>query len=161
VRARDAAGALKALAAVQDHGCDVRQFCGELMEHVRNLLVARVVPDAGDLIELGPDEQADVKADAARLTVEHIQELFRIFLQAEDGIRASQYPWFVVEMAVVRASRVGQEQAAPAPARPETKVAPLPPKVAPQAAPLSKEGEPGPASAPRADRPQPVRESTP
>src|SRR5207247_1570077 len=47
VLARDAAGALKALAAVQDHGCDVRQFCGELMEHVRNLLVAKIVPDAG------------------------------------------------------------------------------------------------------------------
>src|SRR3989454_4049804 len=107
VLARDAAGALKALAAVQDHGCDVRQFCGELMEHVRNLLVAKIVPDAGDLIELGPDEQAEIKADAARLTVEHIQELFRVFLQAEDGIRASQYPWFVVEMAAVRASRVG------------------------------------------------------
>src|SRR6058998_1299597 len=161
ILARDAAGALKALAAVQDHGCDVRQFCGELMEHVRNLLVAKIVPDAGDLIELGPDEQAEIKADAARLTVEHIQELFRVFLQAEDGIRASQYPWFVVEMAAVRASRVGQEQAAPSPARPEAKIAPAPPKVAPQAAPLSKEGEPGPASAPRAERPQPVRESTP
>src|SRR5207253_9958890 len=61
ILARDAAGALKALAAVQDHGSDVRQFCGELMEHVRNLLVARIVPDAGDLIELGPDEQAEIK----------------------------------------------------------------------------------------------------
>src|SRR2546425_202849 len=183
VLARDAAGALKALAAVQDHGCDVRQFCGELMEHVRNLLVAKIVPDAGDLIELGPDEQAEIKADAARLTVEHIpeqlldvlhrqprgvgldeqaeikadaarltvehiQELFRVFLQAEDGIRASQYPWFVVEMAAVRASRVGQEQAAPAPARPETKVVPA-------------ASEPGPASAPRTERPQPIREATP
>src|SRR2546428_10565022 len=161
ILARDAAGALKALAAVQDHGSDVRQFCGELMEHVRNLLVARIVPDAGDLIELGPEEQAEIKADAARLTVDHIQELFRVFLQAEDGIRASQYPWFVVEMAAVRACRIGQEQAAPSPARPEAKIAPAPPKVAPQAAPLSKEGEPGPASAPRAERPQPVREATP
>src|SRR5437867_3048212 len=161
VLARNAAGALKALAAVQDHGCDVRQFCGELMEHVRNLLVAKIVPDAGDLIELGPDEQAEIKADAARLTLEHIQELFRVFLQAEDGIRASQYPWFVVEMAAVRANRVGQEQAAPSPARPETKVAPAPPKVAPQAAPLSKASEPGPASAPRAERPQPIREAPP
>src|SRR5881628_2450844 len=148
VLARNAAGALKALAAVQDHGCDVRQFCGELMEHVRNLLVAKIVPDAGDLIELGPDEQAEIKADAARLTVEHIQELFRVFLQAEDGIRASQYPWFVVEMAAVRASRVGQEQATPAPARPETKVVP-------------KASEPGPASAPQAERPQPIREAPP
>ena len=161
VLARDAAGALKALAAVQDHGCDVRQFCGELMEHVRNLLVAKIVPDAGDLIELGPDEQAEIKADAARLTLEHIQELFRVFLQAEDGIRASQYPWFVVEMAAVRASRVGQEQTAPAPARPEAKVAPAPPKVAPQAAPPSKASEPGSASTPRTERPQPIREATP
>ena len=167
VLARDAAGALKALAAVQDHGCDVRQFCGELMEHVRNLLVARVVPDAGDLIELGPEEQADIKADAARLTVEHIQELFRVFLQAEDGIRASQFPWFVVEMAAVRACRIGQAQATPAPARPQTRVAPVPPKVAPQAAPPSKASEPGPLSAPRAEQPQPpenpqpLREATP
>src|SRR5438445_4094498 len=165
ILARDAAGALKALAAVQDHGSDVRQFCGELMEHVRNLLVARIVPDAGDLIELGPEEQAEIKADAARLTVDHIQELFRVFLQAEDGIRASQYPWFVVEMAAVRACRVGQAQAAPA--RPETRVAPVPPKVAPQAAPPSKASEPGPASAPRTEqphppeRPQPIREATP
>src|SRR5438132_4008358 len=165
VLARDAAGALKALAAVQDHGCDVRQFCGELMEHVRNLLVAKIVPNGGDLIELGPDEQAEIKADAARLTVDHIQELFRVFLQAEDAIRGSQYPWFVVEMAAVRACRVGQAQAAPA--RPETRVAPVPPKVAPQAAPPSRASEPGPASAPRTEqpqppeRPQPIREATP
>ena len=150
VLARDAAGALKALAAVQDHGCDVRQFCGELMEHVRNLLVAKIVPNAGDLIELGPDEQAEIKADAARLTVDHIQELFRIFLQAEDGIRASQYPWFVVEMAAVRACRVGQEQATPVPS-----------KVAPQAAPLTRVSESGPASAPRTERPQPIHEAPP
>src|SRR5438309_535838 len=150
ILARDAAGALKALAAVQDHGCDVRQFCGELMEHVRNLLVAKIVPNAGDLIELGPDEQAEIKADAARLTVDHIQELFRIFLQAEDGIRASQYPWFVVEMAAVRACRVGQEQATPVPS-----------KVAPQAAPLTRASESGPASAPRTERPQPIHEAPP
>src|SRR2546422_574390 len=161
ILARDAAGALKALAAVQDHGSDVRQFCGELMEHVRNLLVARIVPDAGDLIELGPEEQAEIKADAARLTVDHIQELFRVFLQAEDGIRASQYPWFVVEMAAVRACRVGQAQAAHSPGRPETRVPSVPPKVAPQAAPPSRASESGPTSAPRTEQSQPIHEATP
>jgi len=130
VLARDAAGALRSLAAVQDCGCDVRQFCGELMEHVRNLLVAKVVADAGDLIELGPEEQAEVQADAARLTLDHIQELFRVFLQAEDGIRTSQHPWFVVEMAVVRACRVGGEQPGMPPARSEGKAASPPPKPA-------------------------------
>jgi DNA polymerase-3 subunit gamma/tau len=131
--AREAAGALRSLAAVQDYGCDVRQFSGELMEHVRNLLVAKVVADADDLIELGPEEQAEIKADAGRLSLDHIQELFRVFLEAEDGIRASQHPWYVVEMAVVRACRVGSEQAGMPPARP---AAPPAPKAAvPQAAP--------------------------
>src|SRR3989442_243118 len=161
ILARDAAGALKALAAVQDHGSDVRQFCGELMEHVRNLLVARIVPDAGDLIELGPEEQAEIKADAARLTVDHVQELFRIFMQAEDCIRASQYPWFVVEMAAVRACRVVQAQAAPSPGRPETRVPSVPSKVAPQAAPPSRASESGPTSAPRTEQSQPIHEATP
>jgi len=159
VLARDAAGALRSLAAVQDYGCDVRQFCGELMEHVRNLLVAKVVADAGDLIELGPDEQTEVQADAARLTLDHIQELFRVFLQAEDGIRTSQHPWFVVEMAVVRACRVGGElPGTPFPAKPVVKAASPPPQsatpsvssaappaakaAAPQAAPPMQSGRP-------------------
>jgi DNA polymerase-3 subunit gamma/tau len=138
VLARGAAGALRSLAVVQDYGCDVRQFCGELMEHVRNLLVAKVVAEADDLIELGPEEQAEVKADAARLSLEHIQELFRIFLEAEDGIRTSQHPWYVVEMAVVRACRVGSEQAGAPPARPDAKsgraAPPVPTSVTPPTA---------------------------
>lgn len=153
VLARDAAGALRSLAAVQDYGCDVRQFCGELMEHVRNLLVAKVVADAGDLIELGVDEQAEVQADAARLTLDHIQELFRVFLQAEDGIRTSQHPWFVVEMAVVRACRVGGEQpGTPLPARPVVKAASPLPKAP---APAPKPAAPQAAAPAQVERPQP------
>src|SRR5207245_6067676 len=120
-----------------------------------------IVPHAGDSRQRAPDDQAETKADAARLTVDHIPELFRVFLQAEDGIRASQYPWFVVEMAAVRACRVVQAQAAHSPGRPETRVPSIPPKVAPQAAPPSRASEAGPASAPRTEQPQPVREATP
>jgi DNA polymerase-3 subunit gamma/tau len=159
VLARDAAGALRSLAAVQDYGCDVRQFCGELMEHVRNLLVAKVVADAGDLIELGPEEQAEVQVDAARLTLDHIQELFRVFLQAEDGIRTSQHPWFVVEMAVVRACRVGGEQSGMPPARSEVKAASPPPKpatpsVSSAAPPAAQAAVPQAAPPVQAERPQ-------
>lgn len=131
---RDAAGALRALAGVQDCGCDVRQFAGELMEHVRNLLVAKVVAEGDDLIALGPEEQAALKSDAERLSLDHIQELFRVFLEAEDGIRTSGHPWYVMEMAVVRACRVRSEQAGAPSARPEATVSrPAPP--APKAPP--------------------------
>ena len=153
--AREASGALRSLAAVQDYGCDVRQFSGELMEHVRNLLVAKVVADADDLIELGQDEQAEIKADAGRLSLDHIQELFRVFLEAEDGIRTSQHPWYVVEMAVVRACRVGSEQAGMPPARSEAKVPAPQAKAAPQAA--RPAAPPAPKAAePKAAPPAPV-----
>jgi DNA polymerase-3 subunit gamma/tau len=91
---------------VQDRGSDLRQFCSELMEHIRNVLVAKMVPGADDLIELAPEELVETKADAARLPVENVQELFRIFHQTEEGLRSSQHPWFLLEMAVVRASRL-------------------------------------------------------
>ena len=156
---RDAAGALRSLAAVQDYGCDVRQFSGELMEHVRNLLVAKVVADANDLIELGPEEQAEIKADAGRLSLDHIQELFRVVLEAEDGIRTSQHPWYVVEMAVVKACRVGSEQAGAPPARPDAKApAPqakaAPPPAKPVAPPAPKAAPPPVAPPPPVARPQ-------
>jgi DNA polymerase-3 subunit gamma/tau len=117
---QDGAQALRALTAVQDRGCDIRQFCGELVEHVRNVLVAKVVTKPDDLIELAPEEQAEVKADAARLTLDHVQELLRIFLQAEEGLRISQHPWFALELAVVRACRVSGERAVTPAARPES-----------------------------------------
>ena len=106
---QDPAGALRAVAAIQDSGSDLRQFCSELMEHIRNILVAKMVPDADDLIELAPEELAETKADAARLSLEHVQELFRIFHQTEESLRSSQHPWFLLEMAVVRASRLAGE----------------------------------------------------
>ena len=153
--AREASGALRSLAAVQDYGCDVRQFSGELMEHVRNLLVAKVVADADDLIELGPEEQAEIKADAGRLSLDHIQELFRVFLEAEDGIRTSQHPWYVVEMAVVRACRVGSEQAGTPSARPDAKAPAPQTKAAPQPA------RPVAPPAPKAAPPAPAERTRP
>jgi DNA polymerase-3 subunit gamma/tau len=102
---RDPARALGAVAGVQDHGCDLRQFCSELIEHIRNVLVAKITPDAESLIEVHSEEMAEIKADAARLSLEEIQELFRIFNQTDEGLRTSQHPWFLLEMAIIRASR--------------------------------------------------------
>lgn len=101
----DAGRALRAVAGLQDQGCDLRQFCGELIEHIRNVLVAKIAPDAENLIEVAPEEMAEIKEDAARLTVDQVQELFRIFNQTDEALRASQHPWFLFEMAIIRASR--------------------------------------------------------
>jgi DNA polymerase III subunit gamma/tau len=102
---RDAPRALRAVAGIQDQGCDLRQFCSDLIEHIRNVLVAKIAPDSENLIEAASDETAEITADAARLTSDEIQELFRIFNQTDEALRASQHPWFLLEMAIIRATR--------------------------------------------------------
>jgi DNA polymerase-3 subunit gamma/tau len=159
---QNGAQALRVLAEVQDRGCDLRQFCGELVEHVRNLLVSKIVADADDLIDLSSEEQAEIRADAARLQIEQVQELLRIFLQAEEGLRASQHPWFVLEMAIIRAGRLGTDKGgvSPPPAKPGTRAMarPAPPAAAPQPVRPTLQRQ-APAAESPSEQPQPTERS--
>ncbi|MGH7230071.1 MAG: hypothetical protein ACREJU_01765, partial [Nitrospiraceae bacterium] len=58
------------------------------------------------LIDLAEDDLRQILADATALTADQIQELFRIFSQAEDAVRLSPRPRFVLEAAAVRAARL-------------------------------------------------------
>lgn len=110
---------VKALAVINevlDQGHDLRSYCADLVEYVRNVLVASVIPAAQDLrglIEASEEDRRQFATDAKRFTPEQWQDLFRIFTQAEDGLRQSSHPRFVMETAAIRATRLfgqGQER---------------------------------------------------
>ncbi len=107
--AQDSPAALASLANLLDQGHDLRAFCTEVVEHLRNLLVAAVVPDTRELhglIETSEEDLKQLSMDARTLTPEQLQELLGIFLQAEDSLRFSAHPRFVMETAAVRATRL-------------------------------------------------------
>ncbi len=106
--AQDSPAAVRTVAQLLDQGHDLRAYCSDLVEYVRNLLVAAVVlPPQGlrGLIELSEEEILQIATDAKAFTAEQLQELFRVFSQAEDGLRVSAHPRFVLEVAAVRATR--------------------------------------------------------
>lgn len=108
IMAQDSPAALTVLANVLDQGHDLRAFCAEVVEHLRNLLVAAVVPVATELrglIEASEEDLKQLTVDARALTPEQLQELLTIFTQAEDSLRLSAHPRFVMETAAVRATR--------------------------------------------------------
>jgi DNA polymerase-3 subunit gamma/tau len=115
--AHDGPAAVHVIARLLDQGHDLRSFCAELVEHIRNLLVASVAPDAQDvqslkgLIDLSEEEVAQIALDAKQCTMDQLQELFRIFSQAEDALRVSPRPRFVLEVAAIRATRLGTADA--------------------------------------------------
>lgn len=112
---QQSAAALRVITDVLDQGHDLKTYCGDLVECVRNLLVAAVIPSWRDIRELIEASEEDVRKfveDAKRLPPEQLQEVFRIFAQAEDGLRLSAHPRFTLEAAVVRATRLMSSKAA-------------------------------------------------
>ncbi|NJN36860.1 MAG: DNA polymerase III subunit gamma/tau [Nitrospiraceae bacterium] len=106
---QDSAAALASLAHLLDQGHDVRAFCGEVVERLRNLLVAAVVPgitELRSLIETAEEDLNQLSKEANTLTPEQIQELLAIFIQAEDSLRFSSHPRFVMETSAIRATRL-------------------------------------------------------
>lgn len=107
--AQDPPAAVREVAQLLDHGHDLRAYCADLVEYVRNLLVAAVVPSSQDLrglIELSEEEVRQIEAHAKAFTAEQLQELFRILSQAEDNLKFSAHPRFILEVAAVRATRL-------------------------------------------------------
>jgi DNA polymerase-3 subunit gamma/tau len=101
--------ALRTIAEVLDQGHDVRTYCGEIVEYIRNLLIAAVVPSTTEvkgLVEGSDEDIRLLKNEAMRVTPEQLQEALRIFVQAEDALRVSGHPRFVLEAAAVRATRL-------------------------------------------------------
>ena len=106
---QDSAKALQVIAALLDQGHDVRAYCADLVEYVRNMLVAAVVPSGPELrslIEATEEDLTQLARDAERFTVEQLQELFRMYAAAEDSLRVSAHPRFALETAAVRATRL-------------------------------------------------------
>lgn len=169
ILAQDSPAALASLANLLDRGHDLRAFCAEVVEHIRNLLVAAVVPSTAELrslIETSEDDLNQLSMDAKILTPERFQELLSIFIQAEDSLRFSSHPRFVVETAAVRATRLLRQregtEARPAqtassssqkpPARPEErKSGPSTPQTLHQGVPTASRPIPKPAHTPRGE----------
>lgn len=112
VTSQDSAAALRTLSQLIDGGHDLRAYCADVVEYLRNLLVVSVtVPHEWPaLIEASGDDLAQLAADKASLTPEQIQQLFALFTQAEDVLRFSVHPRFVLETAAVKATRLLRQE---------------------------------------------------
>ncbi|MEI8014726.1 MAG: DNA polymerase III subunit gamma/tau [Nitrospira sp.] len=109
ITAQESASALHVLAQLLDQGHDLRAYCAEVVEYLRNMLVVSVVPSPQEwqgLIEASAEDLTQMASDARSFSPELLQELLAIFTQAEDSLRLSAHPRFVLETAAVRATRL-------------------------------------------------------
>jgi DNA polymerase III subunit gamma/tau len=101
VIARDAARVLEPLEEAYRHGCDLRRFTRDLLEHFRNLAVAKV-SGGGLLPDVADEEVTGLREQAARIAAEDCDRAFRILLETDEEVARAPYPKLVLEMALLR-----------------------------------------------------------
>ena len=98
--------ALRWVKELGDHGLDYRQFTSELLEYLRHLVIARSSTAPEELIDLSPEEVSEIRRLSSLAGVEELQRLFGIFSLALESFRGTVHPGFVLEMAVIRATKI-------------------------------------------------------
>ncbi len=102
VLAGDPAVALVATRSGLDRGIEPARLAADLLTELRHLLVARLVPDPGELIDLAPEEVEELRKRAAEHSAETYQRLFRALLTRVQDLPFAPRPGHALELAVAR-----------------------------------------------------------
>jgi len=87
---------------IYTHGHDIRRFCRELLEHLRDLMVVKIGGDPKQLTDLQGKEIEELVAQAEEFSLEQIHRLFNILLKSEQEISRSPFPKAIMEVALVK-----------------------------------------------------------
>ncbi|MEI8254605.1 MAG: DNA polymerase III subunit gamma/tau [Deltaproteobacteria bacterium] len=100
--AGDAARVLTIVQTVANEGYDLATFARDFLAVLRDLVVARVVPEPDDLLDLADDERADVIAIARECDRSDLERLFHAWSRTTDDVARAREQRWVLEMALVR-----------------------------------------------------------
>jgi DNA polymerase III subunit gamma/tau len=106
--AGDLRRALELLAESYDHGLDLKRFAGDLLDFFRALLVCRINPRAGELLDVPVEDLAVLQDLAAGISAETLYRYFQLLLQGIEEMQRSSRPRLVLEMAFIRTIQAGQ-----------------------------------------------------
>jgi DNA polymerase-3 subunit gamma/tau len=103
---RDAAAALATIDRMMNEGKDAFQVVLGLIEHFRNISVAKISADAGALIDAGPDRLARYRSEAEKFTIEEVLYIIYTLSNTIDFIRKTTLARVPFEAAMVKLTQV-------------------------------------------------------
>lgn len=81
---------------------DIKQFYGDLLEHFRNLVVAKVSEKPEDMIDASTEEISELSTQVKTPSITTLQNLFTSLVNNEDLVIRSAYPKLVLEMTLLK-----------------------------------------------------------
>jgi DNA polymerase-3 subunit gamma/tau len=95
----------EALAVVDDlvmRGHDLRNFCRDLLAHLRDLLVAKVSGGAGELLESSATEKSELLRQAGAFSESDLVRCFHSLTETENSLRTAAHPRYQLEVGLVK-----------------------------------------------------------
>ncbi len=99
------------ISGLTNTGADLKTFARDLLQFIRSLLVAKIVGDTEEIIDLGEEELSLIAGIKDRASEEHIALLLSELIKAEPGIRNAFYPRVALEMTLIRLSMLSHLKA--------------------------------------------------
>ncbi len=163
---QDAARIFALVEKVIERGYDLRFFYRELVEHFRNLLLAKSVKEPKDLLPLNAEELEEHRKEAEKASTEELLRFILSLQQAEPGLRYSSHPQIYLETLLVKlchykkivplqdlisqVEKMKLDAGNPAPADETATLPPLRSETGPgRSEPVAPSGAPAPAPKPR------------
>ena len=99
---RDSRRVLDSVRRVDDLGHSFRQFCQELVEAFRALVLLKVVTEPAELLEATADELAQLQQLADKGSFDDLQRVVTLLVKTEAELAGSSFPRLALEMALMR-----------------------------------------------------------
>jgi DNA polymerase-3 subunit gamma/tau len=96
---RDGGAVLAEVAALHERGLEMRRVAEELVRHLRNVVVARLVPQTP--LDLPDAEAAEVRAQAEAADPAQLTRLFDLVQEAVQEVKVSEQPRYTLEVALL------------------------------------------------------------
>ncbi|MDP2941129.1 MAG: DNA polymerase III subunit gamma/tau [Candidatus Omnitrophota bacterium] len=141
---KDPKGALVLFNEIIDHGKDAGVFLSSLIEHFRNLMIAKVSRADAKLVDLPQDICEKLLSQSNALTLEEIFSAFNVLVNTREIAKRLDSLRIPLEISLVRLSHSKKESFASAPAQQKNYARPQPPPEEPALPPIKdlRQGEP-------------------
>jgi DNA polymerase-3 subunit gamma/tau len=89
---------------LSEQGADIRSFARELVQFFRDLLVASIMRNPEEVLDLSAEELAAVKGITSSTSEDQLTLMLSEIMKAETDVRLATSPRLALEMALIRAS---------------------------------------------------------
>ena len=99
---QDAGALVRIVDEVVSRGNDLRNFCREMMVHIRALLVVKIAGFDSELVQLPESEAENLKRLGGHFSEQDLLRFFSILTKTEQDIKDSSQPRFQLEIGLVK-----------------------------------------------------------